>query len=589
MLKLTENGSSVYKIVRAADADAATLHAADELQRFLKQISGCELPIVPDSEAPAEEEIVVGLCARTDKYLRRMEPLGEEGFYIRTDYRRLILAGKTPRGNLYAVYGFLEKYLGCRWFTSTVSSIPVRKTVELPSIAELQNPAFEYREPFFHEAFDADWCVCNRVNSNSSRLDAERGGKVTYHRFCHTFAELVPTEKYFAEHPEYFSMVDGVRKNGRTQLCLTNPDVLAIVTDGVRKWMREAPEAKLFSVSQNDCQYWCECDACRAVEEREGSHSGPIIEFVNKVAEALEDEFPDKLIDTFAYSYSFRAPKHIKPHKNVVVRMCDIECCFAHPLADDCPEWPIPKPDELDRTFPNELRKWGKLCQHMYVWDYCTNFVHYLMPRPDLPVIVANLRFFYENGVRGLFEQGAYQSDGGWCSELKAYLLAKLMWNPYDDEKVITDEFITAVYGAAGAVMKKIFETFREDMEASGRHLYFSTHAEAVMPNLDFAGLEKYRQLYAQAERLARDEREQREVRKAKIWFRYLEIYRMPLDYPGRDEIITRFAEDIKEFGITKFEETYSLERSLEWMRESLDPDRKDYAEPDGNKCMLEP
>ena len=589
MLKLIENGVSNYKIVHSAAADEATLHAAEELRFFLKQITGCELPVVTDEEPPEESEIVVGLCARTDKYLRRMEPVGEEGFYIRTDYRRLILAGRTPRGNLYAVYGFLEKYLGCRWFTRTVSRIPSRKTIELPAIAEIQNPAFEYREPFFHEAFDADWCVRNRVNSNASQLDAARGGKVSYYRFCHTFSELVPADKYFDEHPEYFSLVDGVRRRDRTQLCLTNPDVLNIVIDGVREWMRAAPDAKLFSVSQNDCQYWCECDACRAVEEREGSHSGPIIEFVNKVAEALEDEFPDKLIDTFAYSYSFRAPAHIRPHKNVVVRMCDIECCFAHPLADDCPEWPIPKPDELDRTFPKEIKKWGKLCQRLYVWDYCTNFVHYLMPRPDLPVIVANLRFFHENGVRGLFEQGSYQSDGGWFAELKAYLLAKLMWNPYDDENVIVDEFLAAVYGIAGAVVKKIITEFRKDMEASGRHLYFSTHAEVVLPNLDFAGLEKYRQLYAEAERLAQNEAEAKEIRKAKLWFRYLEIYRMPLNYPGRDEIIDRFAADLAEFNVTKLEEFYSLERSIEWMKESLDPDRKDYAEPDGNKCMIEP
>ncbi len=590
MLTLAKDKNTDYRIVVSESAPVSDLHAAGELAGFLREISGAVFPVVTDAEPPADKEILVGLSKRTEKYLRRMEPLRNEGCYIRTDYQRLVLAGKGTRGTLYAVYGFLEEFLGCRWFTAEVSHIPKRDELTIPSIAKLDQPAFEYREPFFYEAFDGDWAVRNRVNSNAAALDAARGGKMTYGRFGHTFNELVPPDRYFDEHPEYFSMVNGERLRERTQLCLTNPDVLRIATEKVREWMRSMPEAAIFSVSQNDCQNRCECPDCRKLEEEEGAASGPIIRFVNQIAEALEEEFPDKKIDTFAYSYSYRAPRHVRPHKNVVVRMCDIECCFVHPLTDNCPNWPKTPEKLKDRTFPNELARWAKLCDNMYVWDYCTNFIHFLMPRPDLPVLPANLRFFRDNGVKGLFEQGSYVSPGGYMAELKAYLMAKLMWNPDADEAVITDEFLAGVYGCGAGLVRKIMDTFRADYLASGEHLYFSTHAGKLFTTLDFAGLEKYRAMFARLEALALNEQQAKAVRKFKLCFRYLELYKMPLDYPERDLIIDRFVADLKEFGVTKFEETYSLERSVEWMRESLDPDRKFYGDWETEAdTMIEP
>ena len=49
-----------------------------------------------------------------------------------------------------------------------------------------------------------------------------RGGKHIYQGFVHTFFPLIPPDKYFENHPEWFSEIDGKRQQGRTQLCLTN-------------------------------------------------------------------------------------------------------------------------------------------------------------------------------------------------------------------------------------------------------------------------------------------------------------------------------------------------------------------------------
>jgi hypothetical protein len=91
-----------------------------------------------------------------------------------------------------------------------------------------------------------------------------------------------------------------------TQLCLSNPAVLEITTQNLRKKIAQNPAAKYWSVSQNDNRDYCTCDICRSLDSIEGSPSGSIINFVNKVA----DQFPDKMISTLAYEYGRHATKN---------------------------------------------------------------------------------------------------------------------------------------------------------------------------------------------------------------------------------------------------------------------------------------
>ncbi len=144
---------------------------------------------------------------------------------------------------MYGVYTFLER-LGCRWFTPDVSRIPKLRTIEIPALDERQKPAFEYREVYIREAFDKDWAARNKTNGNFTALDASTGGKVEYFPFVHSFYSLVPPQKYFASHPEYFALVDGARRGAQAQLCLTNPEVLQLAVARVREWIRDHPERR---------------------------------------------------------------------------------------------------------------------------------------------------------------------------------------------------------------------------------------------------------------------------------------------------------------------------------------------------------
>ncbi len=253
-LELAKNGTTKYSICLSSDASLSEVHGAEELQKFLGEISGATFPIVRDSGNVQGKLILVGNSRRVE----RLHPgipiksLGPEGFLLRTSHDDLLIVGGRQRGTMYGVYTFLEK-LGCRWFTANVSRIPKLRKITVEPLNEIQKPAFEYRAPYFTEAFNGDWMARNKVNGGlSGGLDAVRGGSIKYYPFVHTFYRLIPPKKYFKDHPEYFALVDGKRRDKNAQLCLTNAEVLRIATATVFDWIREHPEATIFSVSQND-------------------------------------------------------------------------------------------------------------------------------------------------------------------------------------------------------------------------------------------------------------------------------------------------------------------------------------------------
>jgi len=453
-ITIAAGGKSDYVIVVGADASPSERRAARELQMFLAQIGGAELPIIGDDAAPVEHEIIVGDNAHL-KALRLdldLAALGDEGYVIRTVGSRLVIAGGPRRGTMYGVYSLLDEYLGCRWFTATISRIPKRDPLTLPEIDDRVIPRLIYREPYWREAFDGDWAARNRMNSSAAGLTAEHGGKIIYYPFVHSFYTMIAPDKYFAAHPEWFSEINGKRTAEHAQLCLTNEAMLQEAIRNVKGWIRDHPDATIFSVSQNDWGGWCTCKNCLAAEEREGSHSGPILAFVNRIAEAVEKEYPHVWIDTLAYSYSRQAPKHLRPRPNVIIRLCSIECCFSHPLAG-CDS-------EENRAFVRDLAAWHRICgrNQLFIWDYATNFSNYPQPLCNVRSLRPNIRTFVDNGVIGIFEQGCYTTTGGEFAQLKAYLMARFLWNPdYEYETALT-EYLDGVYGPAAPAIRRYID-----------------------------------------------------------------------------------------------------------------------------------
>ncbi|MDQ2801042.1 MAG: DUF4838 domain-containing protein, partial [Armatimonadota bacterium] len=492
---IAQSGQPRCVILCQAGASPPEVYAANDLAATLKQITGAQFTVrvvQPGERLPARQSaIIVGAGPLTKAFLPESSRLGPEELIMRTHGRYLALAGGRPRGTVYAVTRFLQEQCGVRWWTLWASRIPHRPTLRLTALNVRETPAFEYREPYWFSALDGAWAVHNQNNGQFAQVSPEMGGKTTYTGFVHTFYSLVPPEKYFKIHPEWYSLINGKRTYQGAQLCLTNPQLKDFVVARVKELLRESPGTNIISVSQNDQFGACECPVCKALDDREGSHSGTLLSFVNYVAQKIAPEFPHVALDTLAYQYTRRPPRTIKPRPNVIVRLCSIECNFAAPLSDPS-----------NASFAADLRDWSKICHRLYIWDYVTDFGAYVQPHPNWFVLGPNLRFFQAHHVRGVFEEGAYQSNGSEMEEMRAWVLAQLLWNPHQDDNALINEFLDGYYGAPSA---RFIRRYLDLMHQAAHGYYLSIGSPPDAPFLNFHTLTQAEGLWQQAEKAAQN------------------------------------------------------------------------------------
>lgn len=483
---LANNGATRTVIVVDPAATAPELTAARELATDLLFITGAKFEIRTNTVA-VSRTILVGQGKAAERIFRDVpfSQLDSEEWVIRTKGERLLLAGGRPRGTLYAVSRFLQDQCGVRWWTPWASRYPQEPTLRVENLNVRAKPVFEFRSPFWFDAFDPAWSWKNLCNSQCSNLGPEQGGAISYKGWVHTFYSLVPPDKYFAEHPEWYSLVGGKRTAANAQLCTSNPKLREFLVGRVRDWLRESPQDRVVSVSQNDCFGACECTNCKAVTDAEGSPAGNLIELANYIADRIAPEFPDVAVDTLAYQFSRKPPRNVRPRPNVIVRLCSIECNFREPL-----EQPA------NASFGDDIRGWARQAGRLYVWDYVTDFGNYVMPHPNWFVLGPNLRFFQSNHVRGVFEEGAYQSHGAEMAEMRAWVLAQLLCNPQQDDRALIHEFLDGYYGAAG---KPIAE-YMDIVHNASKGFNLTCFSPRDAPFLDLKALVDAERLWQQAE-----------------------------------------------------------------------------------------
>ncbi len=488
-------GKTDYVIVVDPNATAPERRAARELGEVLKQIVGADFRTQETTGAAAVKAILVGPGKASRQAFADVafDSLGGEELVMQTKGHRLLLAGGRPRGTLYAVSRFLQDQCRVRWWTAWASRIPANPDLSVGELNVRLKPAFESRDPFWFPAFQPDWAFHNLSNSQSAGLTDDTGGCIRYKGFVHTFYPLVPPETYFSQHPEWYSLRDGKRTADHAQLCLTNPSLRDFVVERIRQWLKESPDASIVSVSQNDWYNECQCPVCKALDDAEGSHSGSLLAFVNAIAERIEPNFPHVAVDTLAYQYTRKPPKTLRPRPNVIVRLCSIECNFRQPL--DHPS---------NATFADDIRGWAQICNRLYIWDYTTNFSHYIQPHPNWSVLGPNLRFFQQNHVAGVFEQGAYQSFGSEMAEMRAWVLAQLLWNPGQDDHALTDEFLEGYYGKASPLIRRYMEL----MQTASTGVNLTCFAATDMPQHHFGPLSQAERIWQEAEQVAADDPE---------------------------------------------------------------------------------
>lgn len=504
------------------------------------------------------------------------EETKSEQYSIAISDAGVVIHGQSLRAMVYGMYDFLEKDVGFQFLAVDCTMVPDKDKIELRCTERTESPAFEYRDVYWRGALDARFALRCRLNAARANIPSQWGGRVRFYNYSHTIDDLVSPDIYFDEHPEYFAMVGTKRLKEKTQLCLTNEEVLQICISQVLRWMRENPDCQIFSVAQNDWYHYCTCEKCKALDEHEGSHAGSLIHFVNRIAQAVQEEFPNNYLHTFAYLYTRKPPRYVRPLPNVIIRLCSIECCFSHPMeecsyaVDD-----IEIEDTSARTFApsdalfrGDLEAWSALTNKLYIWDYTTNFANYLMPFPNLHVLQPNLKLFRKYGAKGVFEQGNYaMGDCSAFGTLKIYLLGKLLWNPDENVETLTQRFVAGYYGKAAQPSINAYLNLVEKAAQSG-HMCLFDGAQASY--LSDEVLLEGDDLLTRALSVTVDTTQRERIERERLSPRYLQLVRMPLDTKERKTKIEAFRQDAVRLNIGELFERRALNESFKCMEKSL-------------------
>ncbi len=559
-LLLVENGVSKCSIVLALNCKAYERTAAEKMQYYLKKISGADIRIITDASLTTGAEIVIGETNRAQTDLSALE---DDGFKVYSDSDKLVICGKGSRGTIYGVYGFLRKYLDCRWYTSELIVTPEKATVSIDTnIGFMQNSYFEYRDTDWLSPRDQEYSLANQLNGGVYRsLSAAQGGTVNYlGNFAHSLSNTYcRSAVYFEDHPEYFAYREEMGCRIGDQLCLTNPDVVEIVKNEVLAVLEGGytGDAVIISLTQHDNRNYCECEQCKASETRYGTQSGVMLEFVNKIAAAVKAAGYDNVaIDTFAYQYTRSAPKNIVPADNVIVRLCSIECCFAHTLDDaKCSE---------NVEFMTDLRAWNEICDRLYVWDYANNYRETISFFADFGTLQRNMQIFAETGVKGVYSEGNYYMStcDGEFGELRAYLISRLLWDPYMDYYAEMDGFLKAYYGDGWELIREFIDMTIADSDSYDSHLGIFEHSENTFETFKRDEIERCNVIWYEAKKAAKTDWQYENVCRSELCWRYwkcsnakceFSYLRLPIRWMYEKELLF---DDLVSFGITRIGES---------------------------------
>ena len=438
---VSEQGRPACVITVGDAAPEVRLVLADDLARWLRQITGAAVPVRADADA---RRIVLALAdeAPEGAPVEGLADLGPEGFVVRSTERRLWLLARTDLGLQHAVYALLE-HVGCRWFFPDPVWTVVPTTPDLTVDVRLRAaPAFRFRRIWYgwghrtktlredHEA----WYRHNR----------QLGG---FRTDCgHAYERYVP-RRLFNEHPEWFALVDGKRKPA--QLCVTHPEVQRRVIDGVLAAFRKDPSRTMCSVEPNDGGGYCRCERCRAL----GSPSDGVFHLANVVAKAVRERYPDKWVGLYAYAHHSEPPDFpIEPGVYVQVttgfRYTDMSF------------------DEQVRTFRQRGATLGVYDYFsVYPWDY------------DMPGRAKAGRVYQlADAVRryrdlGLTTYDAESSCNWGPNGLGYWMASHLMWDPDRDPEALVTDFCTRAFGRGAGPMRRMYERWAKGRRFSPRGL----------------------------------------------------------------------------------------------------------------------
>ncbi len=568
-------GKTKYKIVIPENSSKMLTVAADELQTFFYEATGNVLEIIDDSGVMYDENSYCLSIGETSIYegsaVRvNYEALGEDGLRLVTCGNTVIMVGGSDRGSLYAMYEFLERSYNLETYASdeyyidrNVKGLFLKDfdVTEIPSFSRRSVGLFSYsndetfRNRMRQERYDEGWIY-----------------------WSHSHFRVLPLEKYWDKHKDWYYPQNAESSEMVTQLCLSNDEMRAEFTKVVIELIKNNPEYDHIMLGQQDHDTFCDCTNCKK-ETAIYKNSGMMMRFINKVADDvqayIDENEPGRefYLGTFSYLSTTEPPVNeknepiddsVRPHKNVMVLVAPIYACNAHPYDASC-----------NAEFKTQFAGWKNVAEgHLLFWIYNKVFSQYFIPFNNFSTLVDNYKILQDLGAYFVYHQGNKETAAGGMEELKCYVEAKLMWNTNLNYDELVSDFITNYYKDAAPYYREYYDVLRMSYakwESEGLHTYNNgVKALEIFDSkywtqdlLDqFEGLfqkmiqsvEKYKtpdpELYESL--MLRIQKEHLTVR-----YLYMEFYLDKLNYEDAKDWINEFEQICSRCGITVWKEMF--------------------------------
>lgn len=561
-LLLAENGKARYALVVPGNASSAEQKAAADLRRTLQLICGADFAVIAEDQLASHAGPFISI-GRTQLLANapcqwKTTDLKAEGYAIEVVGQTAFLYGGSGRGLLHGVYALLEEDLGCRWYSLNSVDTPRNERLEVSLVPRMFVPTLELRDPYVLKMHDPMWSLHNRTNTPHARIPVSWGGSIRYHLMGHTYASYFPADKYFAEHPEYFALVN--RKRQPTQLCCTNKDVVRLSIEKTCEIFRNHPEVTITGIGPNDGRGFCDCPECKQLDDANGGRSGSYFHMINLIAEGVKKEFPNNHLIALTYLDYAKPPAQFNVDESVILQLCTDSHAWKYQFC------PTTESDE----FQGIIKAWHARKARMFIWDYTTDYVHYVVPMPNWSVVAENTRFNVRNGATGIM----YESEMNDCDEMRAWVWAKQLWNPELDTKSLLRDFVFGYYKDSAEPLWQLQTAMWDYWEQwhSRPHKCGVGSANPLLNNLQCSYapdgpmftpefMARMKQCIADAERLAKDDVIRARVKRAKLSQLYVELCQS-LGY-------------FTEFGDFVYGKSLSLPRSE---RKALQPEVDEFA-----------
>lgn len=480
---LVDNGAATAVLVLPPKPAEYETLAAKEIADYVGQISGTKLETVTaadiaagKAQAKAAVPIFIGQAFLTGNQQATLQEKSVEGKLLLDITPDAVNVAGVGEGTLFAAFELLER-LGVRWFMpgrlGTV--VPNRKTLTLDLERTVQTPSFPARH--FQMGYP-EWQ--RRLRCGGVQFPSAHG--------------LPVPASLFKTHPEYFALVNGRRYAGQT--CVSNPDVVKMVTEATRDYFRKYPNERVIGMGPNDGAGFCQCENCRALGggdydpfSGEPSTTDSYIWLFNQVLAGIKDEFPDKKIGFYIYHTYMRPPVKQQPDPRITGALAPITLCRVHG-----PGNPLCAEAGYYQWLATE---WGKLIPELWDRGYWSN-----LACPGLPfIMVHRLRTQIPVAKQAGITGWRVETFHHWGTELPTmYIAGKLMWNTDADVDALLDDFAVKFYGPAAKPMRQYVTL----MDSALRDADYHTGCSWDMPHFYPPAVRKQaRMLLGQAKKLA--------------------------------------------------------------------------------------